>query len=554
MRTLSTTGSSGTPQQQQEIVLKRNGRISSHPFRCCIPKSKRRGRWLLFIRWGTATILLTLLCTIISITWNDIMYDSDSISLLTFTTLRSYGNDALFLMTERNPNSGEHSVAGLSCQMHGGPTSEEAINEMIYWYNIPSDTNYYLQLLQQHQDTTEEERYLTFEPDEGGWNNIRMALETTVAMAISMRRTLVLPPDMKYYLLWNEDNNMNKQKQRQRKGKNVMNFDDFFHLESIQQEHQNILRIITMEEFLNRVGMTGQLRSRRSPTNEVRYPNRTNWSSVMNNYESVRKEHSMSQVLWDYIRDVTQPLLWDSDRCVAVFPSSSLASNEERVQDNDGPMIDSDTQRQLDYLQQILHNDQVLYGDSLKQLPYQKRRFVRLYQMRQDSYRNHPTPVNATAVERLAEILAHRKQLCIYNQSMHEQYQVLHMTGSESHTGNGQRESGSGATNQHETTSTRFLIHFYAFLFYENYHTDLFIKRFIRDHLRYVRFHINIAILVSTFLQMLHVRYTCRTLTGIFGLSCHECAPFLLPDTLMKSNVVPRESLKRYETSQDRTN
>ena len=265
-----------------------------------------------------------------------------------------------------------------------------------------------------------------------------------------------------------------------KKGKNVMNFDDFFHLESIQREHQSLLRIITMEEFLTRVGMTGQLRSRGSPSNAVRYPNRTNWSSVMNNYESEENENSMKQLLWEYIRDVTQPLTWDSDRCVAVFPTeSSSSSPSDAFKESDEHRVDADTQQQLDYLQQVLKNDQVRYGDSIEQLPYQQRRFVRLHQFRQDSYRDRPTQVNATAVERLAEILANRKQLCIYNQSMHLQYRVLHMTGSET------RIRG-GSTKQLESISKRFLIHFYAFLFYENYHTDLFIKRFMRDHLRYV--------------------------------------------------------------------
>jgi hypothetical protein len=35
----------------------------------------------------------------------------------------------------------------------------------------------------------------------GGWNNVRMGIETTVAMAIAMGRTLVLPPLQTIYLL-----------------------------------------------------------------------------------------------------------------------------------------------------------------------------------------------------------------------------------------------------------------------------------------------------------------------------------------------------------------
>jgi GDP-fucose protein O-fucosyltransferase len=508
------------PQQQQQqhppvVALKRNGPFF-HPSCPCI--SKRSQRPTLLSMLLVVTILLSTVIYyylyIITDIQNDAYYYhfyTHSNSFLDFTTILSNGTTSatisnthaalLFNEQDSRTRSKPHPVAELSCQIYGGPTSKEAIHEMIYWYNIPSDSNYYMHPSKGFSKTTtevdddddSEERYLTFEPDEGGWNNIRMALETSIAMAISMRRTLVLPPDMKYYLLWNNNdrtnksnNNNNNNKSQTKRTRNVMNFDDFFHLESIQREYSNVLRIMTMEEFLLRVGMKGQLRSRSQ--NRVRYPNRTNWSStsmVMNNYESIHNKHSKSHLLWEYIRDVTQPLVWDSETCVAVFPSlsSSSSSFDTTSSDfkdgmhNDVNTVDTDTQRQLDYLQTVLQKDQIQFADHLQQLPPHKRRFVRLHQLRQDSYRNHPTPVNATATERLAELMANRKQLCIYNQSIHQQFKVLHMTGSEART---------GSSSHHETTSNRFLIHFYAFLFYENYHTDLFIKRFIRDHLRYV--------------------------------------------------------------------
>lgn len=44
-------------------------------------------------------------------------------------------------------------------------------------------------------------RYLTFEPDTGGWNNLRMSFENLLLYAAVSGRTLVLPPDQNIYLL-----------------------------------------------------------------------------------------------------------------------------------------------------------------------------------------------------------------------------------------------------------------------------------------------------------------------------------------------------------------
>ena len=42
---------------------------------------------------------------------------------------------------------------------------------------------------------------MTFEPDNGGWNNIRMAFETVAVFAHATGRTLVMPPAQRLYLL-----------------------------------------------------------------------------------------------------------------------------------------------------------------------------------------------------------------------------------------------------------------------------------------------------------------------------------------------------------------
>ena len=89
-----------------------------------------------------------------------------------------------------------HKVAGLSCDKHGGPPDELAA-EMVYWQDIPTDAKY----VSPYKHTGPEPKYLTFEPDEGGWNNIRMSMETAVTLAHATGRTLVMPPEQGMYLL-----------------------------------------------------------------------------------------------------------------------------------------------------------------------------------------------------------------------------------------------------------------------------------------------------------------------------------------------------------------
>jgi hypothetical protein len=80
-------------------------------------------------------------------------------------------------------------------------------------------------------------KYLTFEPDTGGWNNLRMSFENILIYAAVSGRALVLPPDQNIYLLDPKGG---------RKGRNYF---DLFNL----TEHTELLRrvpILTAKEFL----------------------------------------------------------------------------------------------------------------------------------------------------------------------------------------------------------------------------------------------------------------------------------------------------------------
>ena len=87
-------------------------------------------------------------------------------------------------------------------------------------------------------DSSEKRKYLTFQADGGGWNNIRMSAENVIVMAAVTGRVLVLPPPQKMYLLHN-----------------INAFDNFFPLfsESLQKR----VKIITMKQFLEEMFSEG---------------------------------------------------------------------------------------------------------------------------------------------------------------------------------------------------------------------------------------------------------------------------------------------------------
>ncbi len=84
-------------------------------------------------------------------------------------------------------------------------------------------------------------RYLTFEPDTGGWNNLRMSFECIVTLAAVMGRTLVLPPEQIMYLLIPHKNDTRK----------TRNFPDYYKFDT---DLQLRVPIITSEEFLELEG------------------------------------------------------------------------------------------------------------------------------------------------------------------------------------------------------------------------------------------------------------------------------------------------------------
>ena len=139
-------------------------------------------------------------------------------------------------------------------------------------------------------------KYVTFEPDPGGWNNIRMQFETILVFALATGRIFVLPPDQPMYLL--------------NKGKGKANhhgFDDYFPFNEIKKR----LPVITMEEFMRREGITGHLTKNDSVT--VVYPpgNKTVFNGA---------NRDDRNSMWDYLREVSACPPWKPMKQYLVIP------------------------------------------------------------------------------------------------------------------------------------------------------------------------------------------------------------------------------------------
>jgi len=309
-----------------------------------------------------------------------------------------------------------HPVAHLNCADHGGPTDPHIIDEMVFWSDIPSDADYLSPMhpLNDPYTPDDTERFLTFEPDHGGWNNIRMAMETALVMSHAMGRTLVLPPEKEIWELDEEDNSQ----------KSVFGFNDFFHLDDISVEHKGF-KVITMEEFLVREAMQGKLVE--YGTNTTSYPpnKQTSWDGAH------------TKPLFEYLRKIGNTPHWEPWDCALAIPSTTEPDAVEELKTT---------------LQSIMDGS---YG---KPKPTLK------------EFESNPTPVDAPMAERMREMLADKhgksddQKLCLYDKPLQEA-KLIHIKSDD---------------------ETRLLTHFYAFIFFADWKQDLWSKRFVRDHLRYV--------------------------------------------------------------------
>ena len=183
--------------------------------------------------------------------------------------------------------------------------------ELVTFWKKPTlqDLNYQTPFATPHRES-----YVTFEPDVGGFNNIRMQFELVMVFAAATGRTLVLPPDQPMYLL-----NQGKGHQK------AHNFADFFPFDTIKKRFP----VIDMNEFMAREAVTGRLRS--YYTHDVMLPpgNKTE-------FDGTSREDRLA--MWDYLRNVSACPLWKCMKEFVVIPvnptfNSTLSDNAQEYAD-----------------------------------------------------------------------------------------------------------------------------------------------------------------------------------------------------------------------------
>ena len=198
----------------------------------------------------------------------------------------------------------------------------------------------------------------------------------------------------------------------------------FLHLESVTKEHKGI-DIISFEEFLNWEVMTGHIVN--ATTGKPVFPpagNHTNFWNSMPHYEA-EKLNRWTQTI-SYIST------WNGlSECRAGFTANP--------NDPEGEVCHKVIAQNV---MSVPMNDQF------------------------EMFLNKPIMVDTSPLDRLMEAMADHNVLCIYDHELQKE-KVFHVT--------------SGDTN-----ALWLLLQFYAFLFFEKRQQDMWMKRFVRDHLHYV--------------------------------------------------------------------
>ena len=96
-------------------------------------------------------------------------------------TATSPTESTIILPPKKDPKQGDIDIVSVGEGDLSCPGYPEAAKEVQYWRSLPSPFD---KKWQTPFNTHHEKRYVTFESDHGGWNNIRMQMEMIVVFAL----------------------------------------------------------------------------------------------------------------------------------------------------------------------------------------------------------------------------------------------------------------------------------------------------------------------------------------------------------------------------------
>ena len=134
------------------------------------------------------------------------------------------------------------------------------------------------------------------------------------------------------------------------------------------------------------------------------------------------------ECLWEYLRSVGNNPRWSHENCVLAIPASRSAKDFNGLKELE------------------LELERTGWNDVSRKA-------------KETIYRGNATSVDASPFDRLREMVDTRKKLCIYDRVM------------------------AGSKLVH--ISNRLLVHFYTFLFFQDWKVDVYYKRYVRDHIRF---------------------------------------------------------------------